>query len=224
MPIAINPTIFADASHGIHVNGRGHGCIIMNMGSGMTYIRSYKLKLVTLSSTESEWTVLCEATQLAYWIKDLLASFNIIVGPVRICQDNTSAIWLTENGPNFARTKHLLIKRNYSKEGILSNTTVILFTPGNKMQADMGTKPLSNRLLKKHMKDCGLKVPTMVDGVFKLVDIIVPEAKVHERLENRPHEDMNPNKYPHQTIRAIKSVTSGYKDSVLTTSKSNIRK
>ena len=110
LPVPIKPTIFADASHGIHTNGRGHGCVLMNLGSGMIYIRSYKLKLVTLSSTESEWTVLCEATQLAYWVKDLLANLGIIVGPVRICQDNTSAIWLTENGPTFARTKHLLIK------------------------------------------------------------------------------------------------------------------
>ena len=210
LPIPIKPTIFADASHGIHTNGRGHGCILMNLGSGMIYIRSYKLKLVTLSSTESEWTVLCEATQLAYWVKDLLANLGIIVGPVRICQDNTSAIWLTENGPSFARTKHLLIKRNYSKEGILTNTTTIVFTPGESMQADMGTKPLTSRLLKKLMRDSGLKVVAIIGGVFKLLDINVPAAKIHERLENLPQRELQPNKYPHQVIRStqIKARTS----------------
>ena len=208
LPVPIKPTIFADASHGIHTNGRGHGCVLMNLGSGMIYIRSYKLKLVTLSSTESEWTVLCEATQLAYWVKDLLANLGIIVGPVRICQDNTSAIWLTENGPTFARTKHLLIKRNYSKEGILTNTTTVIFTPGESMQADLGTKPLSSRLLKKLMRDCGLKVVCVTDGVLKLLDIIVPIAKVHERIENMPQRDLQPNKYPHQVIRATQSATS----------------
>ena len=205
LPVPVKPTIFADASHGIHTNGRGHGCILMNLGSGMIYIRSYKLKLVTLSSTESEWTVLCEATQLAYWVKDLLANLGIIVGPVRICQDNTSAIWLTENGPSFARTKHLLIKRNYSKEGILTNTTTIVFTPGESMQADMGTKPLTSRLLKKLMRDCGLKVAATIGGVFKLLDINVPTAKVHERLENVPQRELQPNKYPHQVIRSTQN-------------------
>jgi hypothetical protein len=205
LPVPIKPTIFADASHGIHTNGRGHGCVLMNLGTGMIYIRSYKLKLVTLSSTESEWTVLCEATQLAYWVKDLLANLGIVVGPVRICQDNTSAIWLTENGPTFARTKHLLIKRNYSKEGILTNTTTVIFTPGESMQADMGTKPLAIRILKKLMKDCGLKIVATVDGVFKLLDINVPLAKVHERVENMPQREMQPNKYPHNVIRSTQS-------------------
>ena len=145
---------------------------------------------------------------MSYWVKDLLANLGIIVGTVRICQDNTSAIRLTENGPTFARTKHLIIKRNYSKEGILTNTTTVVFTPGESMQADMGTKPLSSRLLKKLMRDCGLKVVCVTDGVFKLLDINVPVAKVHERIENMPQRDLQPNKYPHQVIRSTQLAAS----------------
>ena len=63
-------------------------------------IRSFKLKMITLSSTESEWIVLCEATTLAEWIKSLLLSFDIIIRPIIVRQDNTSAIWLAEHGAN----------------------------------------------------------------------------------------------------------------------------
>ena len=73
------------------------------------------------------------------------------------------------------------------------------------MQADMGTKPLTSRLLKKLMRDCGLKVVATIGGVFKLLDINVPAAKVHERLENVPQRELQPNKYPHQVIRSTQN-------------------
>jgi hypothetical protein len=181
-----NVDIYADASHGIHPNGTGQGCIIVRVGTGMVFIRSYKLKMVTLSSTESEWLVLCEATQFARWLKDMLHHIGIsITSPIKIRQDNTSTIWLAENGANFARTKHLLIKRNYAKEGILDGVTSVVHTSNVSMFADLGTKVLALRMIAKYMIAIGMMIPSVYDGIFKLVEIPIPVARTqHQRDTN----------------------------------------
>ena len=50
--------------------------------------KSYKLKLVTRSSTESELVVLEEAVTFAILIKKLLKELQVFDGPITIYQDN----------------------------------------------------------------------------------------------------------------------------------------
>jgi len=181
-PQGFYPQIYADASHGIHQDGKGHGCLVVTIGSGLVYTRSYKLKLVTLSSTESEWVVLCEAACLAEWIMSLFDSFGYALKPIIVRQDNTSSVWLAETGGNFARTKHLLIKRNKAKEAILNGTINIKFTPTEFMVADLGTKPLSRRILLLHLKNIGMMIAKYVNGKLDaLENIVVPAARIQRR-------------------------------------------
>jgi hypothetical protein len=85
----INPVIYADASHQYHLNdSKGHGGIIITLGSAPIMTKSYKLKLVTRSSTESELVVLEEAVTFAIWIKKLLKELQVFDGPITIYQDN----------------------------------------------------------------------------------------------------------------------------------------
>ena len=79
----INPVIYADASHQYHLNdSKGHGGIIITLGSAPIMTKSYKLKLVTRSSTESELVVLEEAVTFAIWIKKLLKELQVFDGPI----------------------------------------------------------------------------------------------------------------------------------------------
>ena len=179
------PEIYADASHAVHHDGKGHGCLIVKVGTGMIYIRSFKLKMITLSSTESEWIVLCEAATMAEWLKSLLLSFDIHIRPIVVRQDNTSAIWLAEHGASFARTKHLLVKKNKAKEGILNGIIHVRFTPTEFMVADLGTKPLSLRILLLHLKNAGLVIAITENNILIRLDhITVPIARKHVRKEN----------------------------------------
>jgi hypothetical protein len=189
-----NIDIYADASHGIHANGKGHGCIMVRLGGGIIFVRSYKLKLVTLSSTESEWVVLCDAAQLARWIKDMLTRLGVAVPTIKIKQDNTSSIYLAENGPSFARTKHLLIKRNYAKESILDGVISLAQVSSEAMLADMGTKPLSYRLLCKFMKLAGMMIPIVSGNIYKLVEIIVPAPRKSETRSKNDTGNKNESK------------------------------
>lgn len=173
----MNSTIFADASHAIHKDGKGHGCVVLRMGSGVVYTRSFKLKMMTLSSTESEWIVLCEATTLAEWYRGMLIEFGYSGKPILILQDNTSTILIAKNGGNFARTKHLLVKRNKAKEGVDTGITEIKYIPTESMRADMGTKPLSFRNIVSHLRGLGFMKLDRTDGRYLLNELIVPKER-----------------------------------------------
>ena len=184
--IGPSPTVYADASHATHHDGYGHGCLVIKIGSGMIYCRSYKLKLITLSSTESEHVVLCDAATLSEWLLSMLGYFRFKNKFIRVYQDNTSAIWLSENEGNFARNKHLLIRRNKAREAVLNGTIDITYTPTEAMIADLGTKPLSLRMLLKHMSNIGMMIITRPHDIYTLSRIVVPAARPNRRPDTAP--------------------------------------
>ena len=56
----IDCRIWVDTSHGVHADGKGQGCIIISLGLGPVFVRSYKLRVTGLSSTEDEVVGVCE--------------------------------------------------------------------------------------------------------------------------------------------------------------------
>ena len=85
-----------------------------------------------------------------------MEQFGFSIGVIHIYEDNTSAIWLTANQGNFARTKHLLVRRNFVKEQIEAGNILVRYKSTNDMVADLGTKPLPAAKMIKHMKDLGM--------------------------------------------------------------------
>jgi hypothetical protein len=149
--------MYADASHASHPDAKGHMCVVTMFGSGMVDYDCNKLKLVTLSSTESEHVALCGAATKAVWLSDMLRFMAVpLNGPIKVYQDNTSTIWLTANEGNFARNKHVLVRRNYVKEQITEGVIKVLYKPTAEMAADMGTKPLPEKTLRRHMATIGM--------------------------------------------------------------------
>eukprot|EP01033_Poteriospumella_lacustris_P017558 gene17558-12566_t len=67
------PAIYADASHCVHPTGHGHGGIILTLGTAPVICRSFKLKMITRSSSESELVCLEEATTRSGLQIDLVA-------------------------------------------------------------------------------------------------------------------------------------------------------
>jgi hypothetical protein len=118
--IDLVPEVSADASHATYYNGYGQGGIIMTLGSAPVFSRSFKLKSITRSSTESELYALEEATTYAIWWKNLLTELRVITKerPIVVYQDNLSTIILGTNGGSFKRTKHLIIRESFVREKI----------------------------------------------------------------------------------------------------------
>lgn len=142
----LKPQIYADASHGSHFTGHGQAGIVITLGSSPIYCRSYKLKSITRSSSESELYALEEASTYAVWLRLLLEELRVLKPstPIPIYQDNLSTIILANEGEiNFKRTKHLLARESYVKERIDRGDIILKYKPTKEMSADFLTKPLS---------------------------------------------------------------------------------
>eukprot|EP01033_Poteriospumella_lacustris_P013104 gene13104-gene13973 len=151
------PTIFADASHGLHPSGHGHGGIIIMLGEDSAPIltRSFKLPMITRSTAESELITLDEASAYAVWLRLMLFELKAYdeagaVPSVRIYQDNQSTIRMAQQETyNFKRSKHLLVRENYVRERIVFGDICLAYLPTDEMLADILTKPVDRTTLDK---------------------------------------------------------------------------
>jgi hypothetical protein len=101
-------TLSCDASHGLYPSGRGHQMVILRWGSGVICAYSKAIRLMTLSSTESEHVAVNEGCTLALHVDFMASEMGIRnYGKIIIYQDNTSTIWLTANEGNFAKNRHI---------------------------------------------------------------------------------------------------------------------
>jgi hypothetical protein len=139
------PTIYADSSHLTHHDGRGHGGIIINLGSGPIFTKSFKLKLATRSSAESELVSLEEAVSYALYYRKFLSELRLfdMASSMTIYQDNLSTIHIAENGASFQRTRHLLGRDMVVKQHVDSGEIVLKYKRSEDMIADMQTKALA---------------------------------------------------------------------------------
>ena len=97
--------VYVDASHSIHPDGRGHGCLIACMDESPIAWRSYKIPHVALSSTENEISTVSESITYVIWIVDLFGEVgHAMEGPAHILQDNMSAVIIMETGGSFKKT------------------------------------------------------------------------------------------------------------------------
>lgn len=153
------PRIYSDASHAFHADGKGQAGMFITLGSGFIACRSTKLRMVTLSSTESEGVALAEASTYAVWLRSLLSSFGYnITNPIKIYQDNLSTIWLSQADGSFARTKHIIVRKFYVRERLENKDISIIHLSGNRLCADMLTKPLGAEVMRAHMARVGMEM------------------------------------------------------------------
>jgi len=133
--------VYVDASHAIHPDGKGHGCMIAALEESPIAWRSHKLPHVTLSSTESEISVYSESSTYIVWLRHLLQDLgHHLDGPTPIMEDNTSAIHIMEQGGNFQRTKHILVRYSFIQEQARFGLIRFVHCPTQVQCADLLTK------------------------------------------------------------------------------------
>jgi len=146
------PVIYADASHITHPDGLSQAGIIITLGSAPILSRSFKIKLVTRSSSESELFALEEASTYAGWLKLLLSDLGApCSGPITTYQDNTSTIVMATQGGHFKKVKHMLVRESFVKERIEQRDIVLRYLPTAQMPADILTKSLSQPVASPHL-------------------------------------------------------------------------
>ena len=147
----INLCLYADASHGIYPDGKGHYGVVMMMGTDEVVRICRRIKCVTLSSTESEIVALVDAATYIRWLVLLFNELGIPIElPITLHQDNQSAMHIVNTGATFKKTKHMIIKTHFAKALIDEGLIKLEFTPSEDMVADAYTKPMTGTQLVRY--------------------------------------------------------------------------
>ena len=137
---------FADASHNCYSNGKGHlgYCFSLGHDDGAFHCVSKRIKIVTGSSTESEYVALYEAARDLVWLRGLLAELGHLGDePTLMWQDNKSTIHFVNGIMNFQATKHINPKYHYSKDLVNDGIMRVEHKSTLLMLADVLTKSMS---------------------------------------------------------------------------------
>jgi len=112
--------IFADASYGIHWDGKSHSGLCIHLGDfGCIYVSSKRQSIVTKSSTEAELVCASDSGNQLVHLRLFLINQGYPMEPVVMFQDNLSTIALIEKGMSTsARSRHINVRYFWLKERI----------------------------------------------------------------------------------------------------------
>ncbi|XP_062100076.1 uncharacterized mitochondrial protein AtMg00810-like [Humulus lupulus] len=116
-------------------------CIFL--GHNLISWSSSKQKVVSRSSTESEYRAMANGAAEVSWLQSLLSELGMPLPhpPVLYC-DNVSTLHLSSNPVLHARTKHVELDYHFIRERVLRKDLLLSFTPSSDQLADCLTKPL----------------------------------------------------------------------------------
>jgi hypothetical protein len=134
---------WVDAAYAVHADCKGHTGAGMSFGQGMAMSYSWKQKINTKSSTESELVGVDDSLGYILWARYFLQEQGYDMDPSLVYQDNISAILLETNGKasSTKRTKHIKVKYFYIKDKIDQGEITLEHCPTDQMWTDINTKP-----------------------------------------------------------------------------------
>ena len=138
---------YADASYGVHADGRSQSGYFISIGKNSAPICCYtgaQSSCVTLSSMESEYVCLTEAGKKISHFRELLSEVGFPqLNPTTIFEDNQSAINLAIAPQIPRKSRHILIRHHYIRELVANKIVVLQHLTTDRMVADLLTKPLA---------------------------------------------------------------------------------
>ena len=150
-------SVTLDASHGDDVDTRKGrtGYVFLSGGAAVSW-KSGLLETVTHSSCESEYLALSAAGNEAIYLSQMQKELGIGGGSVLLLGDNESSLNLAENPVFHKRSKHIEIKYHSIRERVTKKKINLQFVRSEDQAADMLTKPVSVKVLKKNCDLVGL--------------------------------------------------------------------
>ena len=98
-------------------------------------------KSVALSTTESEYMAMCDASKDVVWLRGLLKALQEEQRrPTVVNQDNVGAIYVANNSTFHKRTKHIDVRYHYTRDLLEERIIHVNFCPTNFQIADILTK------------------------------------------------------------------------------------
>ncbi|CAM8920409.1 unnamed protein product [Rhodiola kirilowii] len=99
--------------------------------------------IVTLSTTESEYMVICDAFKDGIWLQGLVREAGLSNSVVTIFSDSESAIYLCKNPVFHGRTKHIDVRYHFIRDKVCEGAVKLLKIETENNTSDMGTKPVT---------------------------------------------------------------------------------
>ncbi len=140
---------------------------ILQLGGCTVGWKSVKQKIVSGSSTESEYISLSDASKETLWAKNFMNEIGETQenGGTLIHQDTSGSIaWAKGNG-QWKRTKHIDVRYHEVQQLISFGAVGIQYTQTNSMKADLMTKPLFNSKLHTGMTQISLCNPKISNQI-----------------------------------------------------------
>ena len=149
-PLRLQGYSDADCAGDMDTRRSTTGYVVM-LNNGAIAWRSRRQPTVALSTMESEYMALTEATKELKWVRTLLAELGHSNGksPTDLFSDSQSAIALAKNPVSHARAKHIDLRHHFIREVIQDKIIWVQHIPTAEMTADSLTKALGRE---KHQK------------------------------------------------------------------------
>ena len=119
----------------------------MFLGQALIFAASHKQKCVTKSPTDSELVALSDNVSFIELFAEFLAFIlNRPIAPPMVYEDCTAVIALVKDGGGVARTKHLRVHIELTKQAIQEKKFILHYVNTKQMVADGLTKVLEGEV------------------------------------------------------------------------------
>ena len=156
---------------------------------------------VPLSSTEAEIIALVFAVRELLFLRELFVELGFTVDKqTTVFEDNEATIAIASQVGVSDRTKHMEIKYHFLRHKLESEVFKLVHLPGDRMVADMFTKPLPGGVLSGHLKS----ITRVVQDPTMAVEESTSAAE-EEEARFRDEEDAQIDRAVQGKIKAIHS-------------------
>jgi hypothetical protein len=136
----------ADASFGIHADGKSQTARVFTLGNGCIVANTTKQKMTTRSSCESELVCGSDSASEVLGLRNYMLTRNHTEHKAILVQDNQSAATIMTNGlASVRKTKHMNLKYFFIKDYVEDGQREVRSIGTNDMIADVLSKPLVRR-------------------------------------------------------------------------------
>jgi hypothetical protein len=137
---------YSDSDYGgCKINRKSTSGTCQLLGKSLVSWSSKKQNSVALSTTEAEYISAGSCCAQLLWMKATLSDFGIKFKQVPLLCDNESAIKMTNNPVQHARTKHIDIRHHFIRDHQLKGDISIESVGTEDQLADIFTKPLDEK-------------------------------------------------------------------------------
>jgi hypothetical protein len=139
----LTPLVYVDADWVSDPNDHKSttGYLVLINGGAVAWI-SHKQQSVAISTMESEYMALSDASREAIARSQFFDDLNILIGTPLLFCDNQAALTLAQRPIRYHRSKHINIRYHFIRDCLENDQIVINYIPMENQLADVLTKAL----------------------------------------------------------------------------------